>query len=211
MCLASVVESYPVHYHVPRPRTFSRVQLLVRVLAFMVLGWVGLSFGMVFSFAFVALPIVAAIRLGSLGSPEQYRQDKPRLMRILHWLAAACSWAGLATEGLPVKDPSETVSMRVDETGTRATAGSALLRILTGLPSAFVLGIVCCVGVFVWMWAALSIVLTSRVGDGAFNYLVGLQRWSVRLLAYQACVVDAYPPFSFDTDGPTFTNRTATA
>lgn len=31
----------------------------------------------------------------------------------------------------------------------------------------------------------------------ASAYLLGLQRWSVRMLAYQACLTDAYPPFSF--------------
>ncbi len=49
---------------------------------------------------------------------------------------------------------------------------------------------------FVWAWAALSILLWERVGPGAFDYLVGLQRWSIRLLAYQASLVDEYPPFS---------------
>lgn len=203
--------TYPVHYHIARPQTFSRIQLLIRVLAFMALGWLGLSFGMMFSFAFVALPIVAAVRLSSLGSAERYRHDKPRVTRTLHWLAAACSWAGLAAERLPARDPSETVSMRVDEVESRATPGIALLRILTGLPSAFVLGLLCCVGVFAWLWAALSILLTNRVGDTVFGYLVGLQRWSVRLLAYQACIVDVYPPFSFADESPTLSSQLATA
>jgi hypothetical protein len=56
-------------------------------------------------------------------------------------------------------------------------------------------------GVFVWLWAALSILLFQRVGPHAFGYLVGVQRWSVRLLAYQASLVDEYPPFSF-SDAP---------
>ncbi len=59
------------------------------------------------------------------------------------------------------------------------------------------LAILCWIGVFVWLWAALSILLFERVGPDAFGYLVGLQRWSIRLLAYQASLVDEYPPFSF--------------
>jgi len=40
------------------------------------------------------------------------------------------------------------------------------------------------------------ILVAQRVGPHAFAYLVGLQRWSIRLLAYQASLVDEYPPFS---------------
>lgn len=51
------------------------------------------------------------------------------------------------------------------------------------------------IGVLVWLWAALSVLVGERVGAGAFRYLVGLPRWSLRLLAYQASLVEAYPPF----------------
>jgi len=71
-----------------------------------------------------------------------------------------------------------------------------LVRVITGLPSALALGFLCWIGVFVWMWAALTILFAERVGPGALAYLTGLQRWSVRLLVYQAGLVDAYPPFS---------------
>jgi hypothetical protein len=82
------------------------------------------------------------------------------------------------------------------------TPSSALWRVVTGLPSALVLAILCWIGVVVWLWAALTVLFTERVGRGAFNYLVGLQRWSIRLLAYQASLVDEYPPFSFSDVPP---------
>ena len=44
---------YPVHYSVPRPKQASRLQLLIRVCAFLALGLLGVSFGSIFAFAFV--------------------------------------------------------------------------------------------------------------------------------------------------------------
>jgi hypothetical protein len=191
--------TYPVHYSVEHPPRFSRINLLIRVLAFVAIGVLGLSFGSVFLFAYLALPVIAAIRLSGARDPDAYlKQDGPRVVSALRWLAAISAWAGLTAERLPSRSPAETVTVEVDETPHRtATPGSAIWRVLAGIPSALVLAFLGWVGMFVWLWAALSILFTERVGPGAFQYLVGLQRWSVRLLAYQASLVDEYPPFSF--------------
>lgn len=55
--------AYPVHYHVDPPQRFTRIQLLIRVVAFLALGMIGLSFGAVFISAFLALPVLAAARV----------------------------------------------------------------------------------------------------------------------------------------------------
>lgn len=196
------MRAYPVHFGVARAARFTRLQLLVRLAVFLVLGMVGLSFGTIFGIAYLALPIYAAIRISSLGSPGAYALvEAPRTARALRWFAAVSGWAGLVVERLPAHDPDESVALHVDATEHESTAGSALARIVTGLPSALVLLLVGCVGVLVWLWAAMSILFVERVGLGAFSFLVGLQRWCVRLLAYQACLVDAYPPFTL-SEGP---------
>jgi hypothetical protein len=188
--------TYPVSLRVEHPAHFTRLQLLVRFVAFCALGVLGLSFGTVFVFAYLALPVFAAVRLGS-GEPAEYLdRDGARIVRGLHWLAAIGAWTGLVTDRLPTRTPPETVELAIG-TSARPTPRSALWRVVTGLPSAFVLAFLGCIGSVVWIWAALSILFTQRVGIHAFRYLVGLQRWSVRLLAYEASLVDEYPPFSF--------------
>lgn len=189
-----------VRYQVEPSARFTRFQLLVRVLAFCALGILGLSFGTLFAFAYLALPVFAAARLASRDDRAYVPGDGPRVVAALRWFAAVSAWAGLVAERLPGRTPDETVHLDVRFTG-QPTSVSAVTRILYGLPSAFVLAILCWVGVFVWLWAALCVLLTERVGPGAFGYLVGLQRWSLRLLAYQASLVDEYPPFSF-ADAP---------
>jgi len=169
-----------------------------------VLGALGVSFGAAFALGFLALPVFAAVRLSSPGAAEHsyVAEDGPRVIAVLRWLAALSAWAGLIAEHVPRRTPEETLHIDIDATA-HPTPGSALLRLLTGLPSALVLAFLCWVGMVVWLWAALTILVTERVGPGAFHYLVGLQRWSIRLLAYQASLVDEYPPFSFSEPAST--------
>lgn len=187
--------SYPVHYHVDPPERFTRLQLAIRLIAFVALGVVGLSFGMVFLFLYFALPAYAASRLAS--EPDAYvDEDGPRVLRALRWFAVLSAWAGLIAEHLPGHTPDGRIHIAIDARPA-PTASSALWRVVTGLPSALVFGFLCWLGLFVWLWAAISILISERVGAGAFRYLEGLQRWCIRLLAYQASLVDEYPPFSF--------------
>lgn len=189
------MRAYPVHYSVVPCGTFSRLQLLARLVAFLALGALGLSFGAIFCFAYLALPAYAASRLAS--TPERYvPDDGPRVIMLLRWFAAICAWTGLVSDRLPARAPSETIRLEVAPTA-QPTAGAVLARVITGLPSAMVLGFLGWIGVFVWLWGALTILFVGRVGDGALRYLTGVQRWSARLLVYQAGLVDAYPPFSF--------------
>lgn len=192
---------YPVHYAVARPLYFSRLQLLLRVIAFCVLGMLGLSFGALFAAAYVALPAFAAARISAAGATAYVESDGSRVLAALRWLAAVSAWAGLIAEDPPLSSPDETVRLEIDGRPL-STPSSALWRLVTGLPSAFVLAILCWLGVLVWLWAAFTILLNERVGERAFNYLVGVQRWSIRLLAYQASLVDEYPPFTFEDTLP---------
>jgi hypothetical protein len=192
---------HPVHYAVPRPPYFSRLQLLLRLIAFCAIGMLGLSFGAVFAAAYVALPAFAAARISAEGGVRYVERDGPHVVAALRWLAAVSAWAGLIAEQPPLSSPEETVHLEI-ESRPMGTASTALWRLVTGLPSAFALTILCWLGVLVWMWAALTVLLRERVDERAFRYLVGLQRWSIRLLAYQASLVDEYPPFSFEDVAP---------
>jgi hypothetical protein len=180
-----------------RPARFTRAQLLVRIVAFFVLGFVGISFGTVFCLAYVALPVYAAVRLGIVDPDTYAEKDGRRITRMLHWFAAICAWAGLTAERLPAKSPDEIVELAITTTG-RPTSMTALGRLITGIPSAFVLAILGIFGGLVWLWAAITILVHEQVGETAFHFLAGLQRWSVRLLAYQGVLVEEYPPFSFE-------------
>jgi hypothetical protein len=186
--------------------------LLIRFVAFCALGMVGLSFGGVFVFGFVALPVYAASRLASHHDPDRYLvHDGPKVIRVIHWFAALCAWASLVADELPENKPSEVLELSIEEdAASEPSAASAIWRVIAGLPSAVVFLVLCFIGVFVLFWATLTVLFQERVGPRAFRYLVGLQRWGVRLLAYQASLVDQYPPFSF-SDEPSSLPRASAA
>ncbi len=192
---------YPLRYSVAQPARFDRFQLLVRIIAFCALGMLGLSFGALFAFAYLALPVYAASRLAATDESNEYAlRDGPRVLGALRWLAAVSAWASLVADRLPSRSADETVQLSL-QGQVRPSAVSAIWRVASGLPSALVLAVLGWIGVLVWLWAALSVLINERVGPRAFDYLVGLQRWSLRLLAYQASLVEEYPPFSFN-EGP---------
>jgi Domain of unknown function (DUF4389) len=194
--------SYPVRYHVDRPARFVRLHLVIRLLAFVVLGLLGLSLGILFWVAYIGLALFAAARLSGAREATAYmEQDGPRVLLGLTWFAAVFAWLGLVTDRLPDRSPQEVVRIDIERSGS-PTASSALWRLLIGLPSALVLCLLGVIGWFVWVWAALSVLINERVGDFALAYLTGLQRWTVRLLAYQASLVETYPPFSFEDSPP---------
>jgi hypothetical protein len=195
--------AFPVHYLAEKPVRYSRPQLVVRLIALIVLGAVGLSLGLVYFLAYLSLPAFAALRLGSHGDPERYlREDGPRIVRALRWFAAIYAWFGLVVEKLPDRSPVDTVHVDVEPMG-RPNPASALVRLILGIPSAIVLAVLAWLAAFVWLWSAIVVLFRQRVGRGSHAYLTGVQRWSIRLLAYQASLIDVYPPFSFaDTPPP---------
>lgn len=188
--------SYPVHFSVRTPEQFTRLQLGLRILALIALGAVGLSLAGLYGVLYLLLPVTAAVRIAARGSSTSYAsEDGPRILFALRWLAAGTAWLGFATEKLPAEAPAETVVLEIEDSPSQ-TPGSAAARVLLGLPALLLLALLWCVGGLVFLWAALSILFGETMPSSAHAYLVGLQRYAYRLLAYQAALVDAYPPFA---------------
>jgi len=166
------------------------------MLAVIALSVIGVSTGGLFYMLYLGLPVFAAVRISSLGSCNAYvTQDRPRILFALRWAAAVTAWLALVVDRLPSGSPDETIRLNVEGQPDQ-TPSSAAWRVLLGLPSALVLGLLSLFGALVWLWAALAILLSQSVPRSAWAYLAGLQRYTYRLLAYQAALVDDYPPFA---------------
>jgi hypothetical protein len=61
-----------------------------------------------------------------------------------------------------------------------------IVRILSGL--VFVLA----------LFAAVAMLFTARYPKGIFDFVLGLNRWILRVTAYAALMTDTYPPFQLD-------------
>ena len=192
---------YPLHFDVKYSERFSRVQLALRIVLFVIIGLLGFSLGALFLVLYLALPAFAAINLSEEPPQEYLEQDGPRIARVLRWVMAVYAYFALLDDRPPTREPDGQLELEI-HFGGRPTPATALLRILFGIPSALVLTVVMFFASIAWVIAFVLVLVRERYGHGLFEFQTGVLRWMVRLLAYQASIVEPYPPFSLGEAAP---------
>ena len=190
------MSEYPVQLEVSPPVHYDRLQLLVRFFLGLVLGWIGLSTGWIATLLYVGLPVFAAIIISSRGPDALLTRAGPKLWSVLEWLLAFSAYMLLVTDRFPAgRDPSVRVSLRLT---ARPRVESALVRLVTAIPSAVVLVVLQFVAWLLVLAGIVTVLLTRSVPAPIQAFQIGVVRWQARLLAYLASFVDEYPPFSFE-------------
>ena len=87
------------------------------------------------------------------------------------------------------------VRFEVRPAGT-PTVPSALWRLLASLPEALVLAILACGSGIIAFLSVLSVLFAEKVPPSFLSYQRGVLRWTARLFAYHASLVEPMPPFS---------------
>jgi len=176
------------------PQRFERVQVVLRIVIIWLVALIGIPFGWIL---YLGFPVLAAVFISQKDGARYLSEDGARVSRWLRGLVAAIAYMWMVTDELP--GPGEpTVRFEVEPSGT-PTVGSALLRIITAIPSAIVLALLMVVSAIVWVIAAIWILIAETYPESLYGFQRGVVRWTARLLAYLASLVDTYPPFSLDT------------
>jgi uncharacterized protein DUF4389 len=191
------MSNYPVHVEVSSPPHFERIQLLLRIVLAIMLGWIGITVGWIVCLLYGLLPVIAAIAVSSRGGTGYTTTVGPTLWRGLRWLLQFGAYMALLTDRFPTGD-DDPVRIELQLTG-KPTLGSVLSRLATSIPSGVVLLLLWCVSSVLWLAAAGIVLVNASIPDPILAFQRGVLRWQARLLAYHASLVEEYPPFSFET------------
>ena len=190
---------YPVQLEVRSPDHFDRIQLVLRLVLMVVLGWFGATAGWLACLLYAALPLAAATIISSEGRDAYAGEVGPQLWRVLRWLLELSAYMMLLSDRFPTADGD---SVRVDIRFTsRPTIGSALGRLVTSIPSALLLCVLLPISSVFCVVAIVFVLVGTPMPPAILAFQRGVLRWQARLVAYHASLVDEYPPFSFETNG----------
>ena len=192
------MNAYPVTLEVEAPERFERVQLLLRVLVYIAAGALHSSLGVSL---YLLLPVVAAVLISQRGG-AYFEHDGRWLIPALDWVIGLYAYMLFVTDRFPLESGKRATRLTLHTSGT-PNVGSALSRLVTSLPHAFVLSLIGMVGVLVALVATLSILATEQVPQALQDFQRGYVAWIARVFAYHASLVDAYPPFAMHAEGAT--------
>ena len=108
------------------------------------------------------------------------------------------AYVALLDDRYPSTDEQQAVHLELERPdGERLSRGMPLIKWLLALPHYFILLFLGLAAFFVIVFAWFAILFTGRYPRGAFDFVVGVGRWSLRVTAYATLLVtDRYPPFS---------------
>ena len=188
---------YPVGIEIEQSDEFDRMGALLRILAYILTGWV-LSAGLMLVI-FLSVPLVTGLLIARATPRGFYDRYGGTYVRILRTTTAIYAWLLFVTDRFPVwaEDRPVTVAMRQLPS---PTVGEAILRTLLVIPHVLLwsfldlIGHIFAVGAFVW------IIFTGRPPEIVKKINVAISAYFGRMLAYYLSLVDRYPPFTFDLD-----------
>jgi Domain of unknown function (DUF4389) len=120
---------------------------------------------------------------------------------LLRFQARVGAYASLLSDEYPSTDEQQYVHLEVDypNVETDLARGMPLIKWFLAIPHYFVLLFLYIAAVVCLIIAWFAILFTGRYPRSLFDFVVGVQRWALRVVAYAFLLVtDKYPPFSLE-------------
>jgi hypothetical protein len=206
-------ESYPLRYSVDYPdrelnrlTTFFRAFTLIPI-AIVLLTVSGGTYSWDWGGANNAGSTVAAAGGLLFAGPLLmilFRKKYPRWWfdwnhELLRFTQRVTAYFALQSDEYPSTDEEQYVHLEIDypNAETDLARGMPIVKWLLAIPHYFVLFFLAIGAFFVLIYAWFAILFTGRYPRGAFDYVVGFERWFLRVTAYALILTtDKYPPFS---------------
>jgi hypothetical protein len=134
-----------------------------------------------------------------------FRQKYPRWwfdwnLALTRFGLRVAAYGALLRDEYPSTDEEQAVHVNVPyPEAAHLNRWLPLVKWILAIPHYLVLAVLCVGAAFAVVWAWIVILFTGRYPRGAFDYVVGVLRWAVRVAAYALLLTtDRYPPFSLE-------------
>jgi hypothetical protein len=181
-------------------------------------------------FLFVALAVLTIVAFFAILFTERYPRGLFDFnLGVLRWAwrVSFYTYDALGTDRYPPfsmgPEPDYPATLEVDYP-EKLSRGLVLVKWwLLAIPHYFVLGVLLGGGWFAWnsgwdddgggwhwnpglismlaIFAGFALLFTERYPRGIFDFVMGLNRWVFRVVAYALLMTDVYPPFRLDQGG----------
>lgn len=214
--------SYPVRVDARRDTSLSRWLWLVKwflaIPHYVVLGFLWLAFVVLSAVAFFAILFTGRY-------PRPIFDFNVGVLRWT-WRVQYYAYGALGTDQYPPfslrEDPGYPAHLEIDYP-QRLSRGLVLVKWwLLAIPQYIIIGLFAGGGAFAssrlagsgFHWpdggligilvlvAAIVLTITGRYPDAIFDFVLGMNRWVLRVAAYAGLMTDRYPPFRLDMGGP---------
>ncbi len=135
-----------------------------------------------------------------------FRQKYPRWwfdwnLAVTRFTARVGAYLALLRDEYPSTDEEQAVHIEIPypDAKTELNRWLPLVKWLLAIPHYIVLFFLSIAAFFVWIVAWFAILFTGRYPRGMFDFVVGVMRWSLRVMAYAILLTtDRYPPFGLE-------------
>jgi hypothetical protein len=120
---------------------------------------------------------------------------------LLRFVTRVHTYFVLMSDTYPSTDEQQWVHLEIDypNAETDLARGMPLVKWLLAIPHYIVLFFLGIGAFFAVIFAWFAILFTGRYPQSLFDYVMGVQRWALRVVAYAFLLVtDKYPPFSLE-------------